>query len=232
MMKIFNRWRASALVSLSFSLLFCCAMEISAQQGSAQPSKPVVRVATIGHQDHGKSTLAAAITRVLSDTGGAKLASYNELANASEISVQGVKLAAAQVEYETEKARYVHVDCRAAADCEKLLSGKVKLDGVILVVSAADGPMPQTREQIVLAHKSGIESVIVYLNKVDLIDDPELLQLVELEVRELLTMNGFKGDTVPFIRGSALMALRNTRDDIGKSSILKLLSAMDAAFAK
>jgi elongation factor Tu len=231
MITFFRRRRASTWIAVGSFLLLCCAPKVSAQP--AREAKPIVRVATIGHQDHGKSTLTAAITRVLSDTGGAKFASYNEIANSSEIDVQGVKLAAAQVEYETAGARYRHVDCRTADDCSKLLSSEpIELDGVILVISAADGPMPQTRDHIVLAHKRGIESIVVYLNKVDLADDPELLRLVELEVRELLTMNGFKGDAVPFIRGSALMALMNTREDIGKRSILELLSAMDARFGR
>ncbi len=198
---------------------------------AAQPAKPVVRVATIGHQDHGKSTLTAAISRVLAS--GDNFASYSEISNASEITVQGVRLNAAQVEYETGAAKYLHVDCRASEDCTKLLSSpKVKLDGVILVVSAQDGPMPQTLEHIRLAHKQGIPAVAVYINKVDVAIDPELLQLVEKEIRELLTLNGYKGDQVPVIRGSALMALKGERQDIGEDSIFILLAAMDAGFAR
>jgi elongation factor Tu len=192
------------------------------QAEPARPSaKPVVKVAVAGHQDHGKSTLTAAITRVLSDAGGAKLASYEEL-SASPV---------ARVEYETEKARYSHADCRTDEDCKKLLS-EGKLDGIILVVSAPDGPMPQTREQIQLAHKSGVPAIVVYLNKIDLVNDPDLLALEEREIRELLSRNGFKGDTVPIIRGSAYTALTGGNEEIGKSSILALLSAMDEAFVK
>lgn len=233
MSELFRPCRAGTLISAGLFLMFCCSREISAQ--SAQSTKENVRVATIGHEDHGKKTLTAAITRVLSDTGQAKVVSYDEIAKSSEITFQGVKLAATLVEYETKKARYTHVACRSVDDCKKLLSSDgVKLDGVILVVSAADGPMQQTREHIALAHKLGIKSIVVFLNKVDLVDDPEILELVELEIRELLEKNGFKGDTAPIIRGSALkaMALEKARYDVGKSSILKLLEAMDAAFVK
>ena len=183
--------------------------------------KPLVKVAVVGHQDHGKSTLTAAITRVLSDTGGAKLGSYSEISQSSK----------ARVEYETAKARYAHVDCRTNEDCQQILSAE-KPDGIILVVSAADGPMPQTLEHVRLAHKSGISSIVVYLNKMDMVDNPELIQLVELEIREMLSLNGFKGDMVPIVRGSALMALTGKNEEIGKSSILDLLAAMDAAFVK
>ena len=191
-------------------------------------AKPVLTVAVLGHEGHGKSTLTAAITRVMSATGAAKSVSYDQIANSSEITMQGITLAGAVVEYGTHRAHYIHIDCRAEADCVKLLSSReVKLDGVILVVSAADGPMPQTREQIRLAHERGIRSLVVYLNKIDMVDDPELLDLVELEVRELLSAHGFNGDEIPVIRGSALMALRGTRNEIGKDSILTLLDAMD-----
>lgn len=227
------------IVSLfaGFLLLLGCArapaQEAESGEISAPSAPPAVKIATLGHQSHGKSTLTAAITRVLSDAKSARFASYDEISNAEETSIQGVRLAAARVEYETAKARYEHLDCRTNADCEKLLSSKkIELDGVILVVSAADGPMPQTREQIVMAQKRGVSSIVVYLNKIDLVNDPELLDLVELEIRELLTMNGFKGDQVPVIRGSALMALKATRDDIGKDSILELLEAMDARFVR
>jgi elongation factor Tu len=199
---------------------------------AAQPRKPTVNVAVLGHDGHGKTTLTAAITKVLSKTGGATFVHYDDLASPSDISVQGVTLAAAKVEYETDKARYVHVDCRGHADCVKLLTAEgVTLDGVIVVVSAQDGPMPQTREQLVLAHKAGIESVVVYLNKVELATDAELLELVELELRELLKQIGFKEGNVSIIRGSALMALVGTNDKIGRDSILELLRAMDMNFA-
>jgi hypothetical protein len=196
-------------------------------------SKPTTRIVTLGHEFHGKSTLTAAITKVLYKTGGAKFVPYEDIENPPEIEVQGIKVAAAQVEYETDKARYIHIDCRSHSDYTKLLTSTgVMLDGAVLVVSAADGPMPQTREHIILASQKGIKSIVVYMNKVDLVNDPELLDLVELEIRELLTKFGFNGKEVPVIRGSALMALVGTRNDIGGSTIIELLRAMDTRFAQ
>lgn len=206
---------------MKIALLPLALLLLTPAEPAPPAAKPLVKVAVVGHQDHGKSTLTAAITRVLSDSGRAQLGSYHEISQA----------AVARVEYETAKARYAHADCRTNADCAKLLA-QGNLDGIILVVSAADGPMPQTLEQIRLAYKSRVPAVVVYLNKVDLVNDPELLGLVELEVRELLSQNGFKGDKVPVIRGSALMALNGKIDEIGKSSIVELLSAMDDAFVK
>jgi elongation factor Tu len=187
-----------------------------------QAAKPAVTVAVLGHQGAGKSTLTAAITRVLSDSGDARIASYHELSTATRT----------RVEYETAKARYTHVDC-AADDCGAMLtSPDTRLDGAVLVVSVVDGPMPQTLEQVRLAHKAGVQSLVVFLNKMDLVDSAELVDLVELDVREMLTRNGFKGDEVPVIRGSAWMALSGKRPDIGKNTILALLAAMDAALVK
>jgi elongation factor Tu len=217
--------RLGILPLFVFVLLFCFTRDVSAQVNGeeAQKSLPVVSVATLGHQDHGKSTLTAAIVRILSDSERADFVSIDEISNPSEINVQGVQFAGIQVEYESDLAHYIHVDCRPGSDCVKLLSSRRKIfDGAILVVSAPDGPMPQTREQIELARKSGVKWVIVYLNNVDLVRDPELLQLVEKEIRELLTVYGFKGDTVPIIHGNAT----------GRESIIKLLGAMDERSVK
>jgi elongation factor Tu len=220
---------------LSSILLFCCPADFFAQtrdRPTHQP-KPTIRVLTLGHEFHGKSTLTAAITKVLYKTGGAKFVPYDDIENPPEVEVQGIKVAAAQVEYATDKARYIHIDCRSHSDYTKLLtSSGVALDGAILVVSAQDGPMPQTREHILMASKKGIKSIVVYMNKVDLIGDAELLDLVELEVRELLTRYGFNGKEVPVIRGSSLMALVGTRNDIGESTVIELLRAMDKHFAE
>lgn len=188
-----------------------------------QATKPTVRVVTLGHVDHGKSTLLAAITKVLSESGRARLRTYDSLANSSE----------ARVEYVTNKARYIHLDCRTNDGYVKLLSReKSRLNGAILVVSAADGPMPQTLEHLQLAQAVGIKSIVVYLSKIDLVDDPDLLGIVELETRQLLGRYGFRGNEVRFVNGSALMALNGTRNDIGKNSIIKLLSVMDAVFVR
>ena len=191
-------------------------------------TKSTLWVATLGQEGHGKSTLTAAITRVLSYTGGASFVPYAKIANSSEISVQGIRIKAAQVKYETDKASYIHIDCRSDADCDKLLTSReIKLDGAILVAPAADGPTPKTLEHIRLARRRSLRTLIVYLNKVDLVNDRDIIDLIELEVRELLTENGFDGNTAPIIRGSALMALTDSRDEIGETSVLELLSAMD-----
>ena len=197
----------------------------------AQAAKPRVTVATIGHAGHGKSMLTSAITGVLSDRGRARFVPFKEVSSPSGITEQGTSVTAARVEYETAKARYVHIDCDTDDDVTILLAAKrPKLDGAILVVSAADGPMPQTREHIVMARLRGITSLIVFLNKVDLVDDPELLDLVELELRELLTANEYDGEAIPIIRGSALKALQ--RDEEGEKAILALLEEMDSRFVK
>jgi len=167
-------------------------------------SKPHVNIGTIGHVDHGKTTLTAAITKVLAKKGQATFKSYDQIDNAPEEKERGITIATSHVEYSTDKRHYAHVDCPGHADYVKnMITGAAQMDGAILVVSAADGPMPQTREHILLARQVGVPYIVVFLNKVDMVDDPELLELVELEVRELLTSYNFPGDTVPVIKGSA-----------------------------
>jgi elongation factor Tu len=191
-------------------------------------TKPHVNIGTIGHVDHGKTTLTAAITKVLSETGGATYKDYASIDAAPEEKARGITINTAHVEYETEKRHYAHVDCPGHADYVKnMITGAAQMDGAILVVSAADGPMPQTREHILLAYNVGVPALVVYLNKVDQVDDPELLELVELEVRELLSKYDFPGDEIPIIRGSALAALEGRDPEIGHDSILKLMQAVD-----
>src|SRR6202166_9951 len=173
-------------------------------------SKPHVNVGTIGHVDHGKTTLTAAITTVLAEKGLAEARRYDQIDNAPEEKERGITIATTHVEYQSEKRHYAHVDCPGHADYVKnMITGAAQMDGAILVVSAADGPMPQTREHILLARQVGVPAMVVFLNKVDLVDDPELLELVEMEVRELLTKYGFPGDDTPIIRGSSLPAYQN-----------------------
>ena len=235
-MRTFNLSKMNySTLTFSLILLACFPEPIASQTLNRRAQQPnsTIRILTLGHEAHGKSTLTAAITKVLYQMGKSKFVAYDDIVNPPEIEVQHVKVACAQVEYETSKARYGHIDCHNHSDYVKLLTSPgVTLDAAILVVSAADGPMPHTREHIILASKKGIQSMVVYLNKVDLVDDPELLDLVELEIRELLTQNAFKGDEVPVIRGSALSALVGTRDDIGRNAVIKLLSAMDMYFAE
>jgi elongation factor Tu len=191
-------------------------------------SKPHVNVGTIGHVDHGKTTLTAAITKVLAETGGATFAAYDQIDKAPEERARGITISTAHVEYETENRHYAHVDCPGHADYVKnMITGAAQMDGAILVVNAADGPMPQTREHILLARQVGVPALVVYLNKVDMVDDPELLELVELEVRELLSSYEFPGDDIPIIKGSALAALEGKNDEIGRNSILELMKAVD-----
>ena len=191
-------------------------------------NKPHVNVGTIGHVDHGKTTLTAAITTVLSKKGMAQARAYDSIDNAPEERERGITIATAHVEYETEKRHYAHVDCPGHADYVKnMITGAAQMDGAILVVSAADGPMPQTREHILLARQVGVPALVVFMNKVDMVDDPELLDLVELEVRELLTSYQFPGDKIPIIKGSALMALEGKNEDQGKKAILELMKAVD-----
>jgi elongation factor Tu len=196
-------------------------------------TKPHVNVGTIGHVDHGKTTLTAAMTSVMEAKGLSKAKAYADIAKGGTVRDESktVTIAAAHVEYETESRHYAHVDCPGHADYVKnMITGAAQMDGAILVVSAADGPMPQTREHILLARQVGVPALVVYMNKVDLVDDPELLELVEIEVRELLKEYGFPGDDVPVIKGSALKALQNPTDfadEIGAGSILKLLEAID-----
>ncbi|MCC6735509.1 MAG: elongation factor Tu [Bauldia sp.] len=191
-------------------------------------NKPHVNIGTIGHVDHGKTSLTAAITKVLAETGGATFTAYDQIDSAPEEKARGITINTAHVEYETSKRHYAHVDCPGHADYVKnMITGAAQMDGAILVVSAADGPMPQTREHILLAYNVGVPALVVFLNKVDMVDDPELLELVELEVRELLTKYGFPGDKIPFVKGSALAALENRDPKIGHDAILELMRAVD-----
>jgi elongation factor Tu len=192
-------------------------------------TKPHCNVGTIGHVDHGKTTLTAAITKVLSEVGGAVFTAYDQIDKAPEERARGITIATAHVEYETKNRHYAHVDCPGHADYIKnMITGAAQMDGAILVVSAADGPMPQTREHILLARQVGVPAIVVYLNKVDMVDDPELLDLVELEVRELLSSYQFPGDKIPVIRGSALMAMEGKEPTVGKESIDQLMAAIDS----
>jgi len=192
-------------------------------------TKPHCNVGTIGHVDHGKTTLTAAITKVLAETGGATFTAYDQIDKAPEERARGITIATAHVEYETKKRHYAHVDCPGHADYIKnMITGAAQMDGAVLVVSAADGPMPQTREHILLARQVGVPAIVVYLNKVDMVDDPELLDLVELEVRELLSSYQYPGDKIPVVRGSALMALEGKQPELGHDSILKLMDAIDS----
>ncbi len=191
-------------------------------------TKPHCNVGTIGHVDHGKTTLTAAITKVLAARGGAEFVAYDQIDKAPEERARGITIATAHVEYSTEKRHYAHVDCPGHADYVKnMITGAAQMDGAILVVSAADGPMPQTREHILLARQVGVPAIVVYLNKVDMVDDPELIELVELEVRELLTKYQFPGDETPIVRGSALCAMEGREPELGEKSILNLMDAVD-----
>ena len=191
-------------------------------------SKPHANIGTIGHVDHGKTTLTAAITKVLAEAGGAEFQAYDEIDKAPEERERGITISTAHVEYETDNRHYAHVDCPGHADYVKnMITGAAQMDGCILVVSAADGPMPQTREHILLARQVGVPALAVFLNKVDQVDDAELLELVELEVRELLSSYEFPGDDIPIISGSALAALEGKDDNIGKEKILELMKAVD-----
>ncbi len=191
-------------------------------------TKPHCNVGTIGHVDHGKTTLTAAITKVLAETGGATFTAFDQIDKAPEEKARGITIATAHVEYETEKRHYAHVDCPGHADYVKnMITGAAQMDGAILVVSAADGPMPQTREHILLARQVGVPAIVVYMNKVDMVDDEEILDLVELEMRELLSSYDFPGDDIPIIRGSALSALEGRDEEVGKGSVHELLTAVD-----
>jgi elongation factor Tu len=193
-----------------------------------QRTKPHVNVGTIGHVDHGKTTLTAAITKVLARTGKAKFVAYDQIDKAPEERARGITIATAHVEYETEKRHYAHVDCPGHADYVKnMITGAAQMDGAILVVSAADGPMPQTREHVLLARQVNVPYMVVFMNKCDMVDDPELLDLVELEVRELLSSYEFPGDDIPIIRGSALKAMEGD-DAASGQCILDLMSAVDS----
>ncbi len=191
-------------------------------------TKPHVNIGTIGHVDHGKTSLTAAITKVLAEKGQAEFTDYANIDKAPEERERGITISTAHVEYETDKRHYAHVDCPGHADYVKnMITGAAQMDGAILVVSAADGPMPQTKEHILLAKQVGVPTMVVYLNKVDQVDDPELLELVELEIREELSKRDFDGDNIPIVSGSALAALEDKNPEIGKESILKLMDAVD-----
>ncbi|MAJ24062.1 MAG: elongation factor Tu [Rickettsiales bacterium] len=191
-------------------------------------TKPHVNIGTIGHVDHGKTTLTAAITKTLAETGGATSIAYDEIDKAPEEKERGITINTAHVEYETEGRHYAHVDCPGHADYVKnMITGAAQMDGGILVVSAADGPMPQTREHILLARQVGVPALVVFLNKVDQVDDPELLELVEMEVRELLSKYDFPGDDIPIIKGSALKALEGDSSEMGSPAIMKLMEEVD-----
>jgi len=191
-------------------------------------NKPHCNIGTIGHVDHGKTTLTAAITKVLASTGGANFVAYDQIDKAPEEKERGITISTAHVEYETEKRHYAHVDCPGHADYVKnMITGAAQMDGAILVVNAADGPMPQTKEHILLARQVGVPAIVVYLNKVDQVDDKEMIELVEEEIKELLTSYKFPGDKTPIIKGSALAAVEDRDEAIGKNSIMELMKAVD-----
>src|SRR5260221_5580680 len=193
-------------------------------------NKPHVNVGTIGHVDHGKTTLTAAMTHILAKKYGGEAKNYDQIDAAPEEKARGIAIGTAHVEYQPEKRHYAQVDCPGHADYIKnMIRGAAQMDGAILVVSAADGPMPQTREHILLARQVGVPYIVVFLNKADMVDDKELLELVEVEVRELLSSYQFPGDKIPIVRGSALMALEDKQKDLGHDSILKLMEAVDAS---
>jgi elongation factor Tu len=191
-------------------------------------SNPHCNIGTIGHVDHGKTSLTAAITKILAEKGGATYTAYDQIDKAPEERARGITISTAHVEYQTDKRHYAHVDCPGHADYVKnMITGAAQMDGAILVVSAADGPMPQTREHILLARQVGVPALVVYMNKVDMVDDPELIELVEMEVRELLSSYEFPGDEIPVIKGSALCALEDREAKLGRDSVLELMDAVD-----
>lgn len=191
-------------------------------------NKPHCNIGTIGHVDHGKTSLTAAITKILAKTGGATFTAYDQIDKAPEERARGITISTAHVEYETANRHYAHVDCPGHADYVKnMITGAAQMDGAILVVSAADGPMPQTREHILLARQVGVPALVVFMNKVDMVDDPELLELVEMEVRELLSSYQFPGDDIPIIKGSALMALEDKNPELGEQAVLALMAEVD-----
>ena len=191
-------------------------------------NKPHCNIGTIGHVDHGKTSLTAAITKILAESGGATFTAYDQIDKAPEERERGITISTAHVEYETKARHYAHVDCPGHADYVKnMITGAAQMDGAILVVSATDGPMPQTREHILLARQVGVPALVVFMNKVDMVDDEEILELVELEVRELLSKYDFPGDDIPIIKGSALMALEDKKPELGREAVLKLMAAVD-----
>jgi elongation factor Tu len=193
-----------------------------------QRNKPHCNIGTIGHVDHGKTSLTAAITKVLAESGGATFTAYDQIDKAPEEKARGITISTAHVEYETSNRHYAHVDCPGHADYVKnMITGAAQMDGAILVVSSADGPMPQTREHILLARQVGVPALVVFMNKVDMVDDAELLDLVELEVRELLSKYDFPGDDIPIVKGSALCALEDRSPEIGRERVLELMAEVD-----
>ncbi len=193
-------------------------------------NKPHCNIGTIGHVDHGKTTLTAAITKVLAEAGGATAMAYDQIDKSPEEKARGITISTSHVEYETANRHYAHVDCPGHADYVKnMITGAAQMDGAILVVSAADGPMPQTREHILLARQVGVPALVVFMNKCDMVDDAELLELVEMEIRELLSKYDFPGDTIPIVRGSATEALSGAQGELGKEAVLKLMEAVDAS---
>ena len=191
-------------------------------------NKPHCNIGTIGHVDHGKTSLTAAITKILAKSGGATYTAYDQIDKAPEEKARGITISTAHVEYETKARHYAHVDCPGHADYVKnMITGAAQMDGAILVVSAADGPMPQTREHILLARQVGVPALVVFMNKVDMVDDPDLLELVEMEVRELLSSYQFPGDDIPIVKGSALCALEDKQPELGENAILELMKAVD-----
>ena len=191
-------------------------------------SKPHCNIGTIGHVDHGKTSLTAAITKILAESGGAEYSAYDQIDKAPEERARGITISTAHVEYETANRHYAHVDCPGHADYVKnMITGAAQMDGAILVVSAADGPMPQTREHILLARQVGVPSLVVFMNKVDQVDDEELIELVEMEIRELLSSYDFPGDDIPIVKGSALSALEDSNETTGRAAILELMAAVD-----
>jgi len=191
-------------------------------------NKPHCNIGTIGHVDHGKTTLTAAITKVLAESGGASYTAYDQIDKAPEEKARGITISTAHVEYETEARHYAHVDCPGHADYVKnMITGAAQMDGAILVVSAADGPMPQTREHILLARQVGVPALVVFMNKVDQVDDEELIELVEMEIRELLSSYDFPGDDIPIVKGSALASIEDSNETTGKGAILELMAAVD-----
>ena len=203
--------------------------EINMAKEKFERTKPHCNIGTIGHVDHGKTTLTAAITKVLAEEGGASFTAYDQIDKAPEERARGITISTAHVEYETKNRHYAHVDCPGHADYVKnMITGAAQMDGAILVVSAADGPMPQTREHILLARQVGVPAIVVYMNKVDQVDDPELLELVEMEIRDLLSSYGFPGDEIPIVKGSALAVLEDGDRKIGHDSIIELMNAVDS----
>ena len=224
-------WRASmrALTTTTPTSVTHRAVRQYAAYDINSRSKPHLNVGTIGHVDHGKTTLTAAITKVMAEAGGAKEIAFDQIDKAPEEKARGITISTSHVEYETATRHYAHVDCPGHADYVKnMITGAAQMDGGILVVSAADGPMPQTREHILLARQVGVPSLVVFMNKVDMVDDEELVELVEMELRELLSFYQFPGDDIPIIKGSALHALKGTENAIGRDKIIELMAAIDA----